>query len=89
MRVVSNGKIYRSEEEWRGIFRRLESSGLTQREFCEKENLSLASLHKWQKKLGGVEEGPSFIEVSAAPSVGKQSAVELRFPSGLVVSIGG
>ena len=70
-------------ETWRG-------SGLSVREFCEREGLSKASFYGWRRKLASGDESPSgdptvsepgsFIEVSPAREC--SGALELVLTSG-------
>jgi putative transposase len=45
------GRQHRSESAWREIVARQEQSGLTVREFCEREGLKAASLYGWRVRL--------------------------------------
>ena len=45
------GRHRRSESEWREIAERQERSGLTTREFCEREGLNVSSLYGWRSRL--------------------------------------
>ena len=86
MKISANGKIRRTEGEWREILGRFAGSGCSQSEFCIREKISLPSFHKWRHKLS-VGVVSSFVEVGEV-SKAKTSAVELMFPSGLVLRIG-
>jgi transposase-like protein len=89
----SSGKVHRSVSEWERILELHKSSGLSQSEFCSREDIALTSFQKWRRKLQGGREasgGASFIEVGAVPKSfeGVSGAVELQFPSGLLLRIG-
>ena len=60
------------------------SSGLTQREFCLRENIKLATFSYWYRKIDGNPKTPisGFTEVTATvESVG----LEVVFPNGVTV----
>jgi hypothetical protein len=46
MRVTRNGKVARSEAEWRTICVRFAQSGLGPQEFCQREALAVGSFKK-------------------------------------------
>jgi len=43
-------------EAWRETLREFEASGLSQRAFCEAEDLSLSTFGYWRRKLEGMRE---------------------------------
>ena len=53
MRVTSNGKVWRSEAEWRAICARFAKSGLGPKEFCQREAIALGSFKKWYQARHG------------------------------------
>ena len=63
MKVSSNGKVRRSEKEWREIFAKFAKSGLNRREFCHKEKINLNSFQRWNGRLG-VPRQSEFIDVT-------------------------
>ena len=85
MRTTRNGRVYRSESEWRGVIESFERSGRSEAEFCAAENLAPTSFAKWRRKLEG-KSAARFVELPAA--VTKRSELELMFPSGLVLRVG-
>ena len=95
MKIRSNGKVYRSESEWREIFVRYAGSGLSQECFCSQEGLALSTFNKWQKRLDESRAGaelPQFLELKPELSPRDKlsvNSVEFLFPSGLQVRIGG
>jgi len=82
MKVLSNGKVRRSEEEWREVFARHTESGLGAREFCRKEGISLESFRRWREKLGATAGESAFIRVSAESSSRPAWMLEITFPGG-------
>jgi len=85
MRVMSNGRVRRTEEEWRGLVARFRKSGLNAREFCRKERLKVSSLQRWQGRLKelGVRQGFVAVIPAAAPNGSSRSwVVEVTLPDG-------
>jgi transposase-like protein len=66
MRVMSNGRTRRTQEEWQQIVDRFVASGLTSQQFCEKEQLVQTSLLRWRQKLAAASSPSPFIPVRAA-----------------------
>ncbi|MFT5155149.1 MAG: hypothetical protein ACI841_005159 [Planctomycetota bacterium] len=93
MRLMSNGKVKRSESEWRTIMKQHEISGLSRLAFCQQEQISKPSFDKWKRRLAGVEESKSspFVELSlpssdsaSVPAVAGNE-FEMVFPGGVVL----
>jgi len=79
----------RSEAEWRQIISRRDASGLSVREFCKREGLSLSSFQRWRARCRAALASP-FVELvpPATPSEETQQSapewnVELELPGGL------
>lgn len=74
----------RTRSDWTEILRRFASSGLTMRQFCDREGLSASSFQRWRARLGSV--GPSeFVELvptttEAAPT---DWSLEITLPHGV------
>lgn len=85
MRVMSNGRVRRTEGEWRELVSRFRKSGLSAREFCRKERLKISSLQRWQARLkeSGVRQDFVTVIPAAAPMGSSRSwAVEVTLPDG-------
>ena len=80
-------------EEARRVLRALEDSGLSRREFCEREGLIPERLRRWQQKLGGRRRGSSSsrLELRPVELVGHGqidgSAFELELPTGVKLHV--
>lgn len=77
----------RSEAEWREILDRCDASGLSAREFCKREELSLSSFQRWRARCRAASAAP-FVELAAPAAEGESSlsadwSVELELPGGL------
>ena len=82
----------RSERGWAEIVERYLQRNVSAEEFCRRERISSASLWKWQSRLkvSGKEVKPSsFVELRSAPEAPIGTAVELRFPNGMVLRVVG
>ena len=90
MRVTRNGKVWRSEAEWRTICERFAQSGLEPQEFCQRESLAGGSFRKWYQRCtakGALSEAFVELVTPAAPPQGW--AVEVELPSGVRVRFRG
>lgn len=87
MQVSSNGKVRRSEREWREIFSRFARSGLSRREFCSKEKINLNSFQRWSGRLA-VPGKSEFIDVTPAQESTSSWAVEVELANGTIVRVG-
>lgn len=100
MRVLADGRVRRSEAEWRGLVERFEKSGLSMTTFCSRAKLPRSSFVKWKGRLGSkpamarsARSAPSFVEWMAPPSVQASperlgvtaGELELQLPGGVVL----
>ena len=92
MQVMSNGRVRRSDVEWRELLSRYDQSGLSAREFCRKEAVQVTSLLRWQQKLTGPSARDEFVSVvttpTTTPSVSPWTA-EVILPNGITLRIQG
>jgi hypothetical protein len=87
MQVSSNGKVYRTKDEWRKVFAQFAKSGLSRQEFCTEEKITKSSFDRWHKRLAEQEPQGGFVEV--VPAVKSTSwAVEVELGGGTVVRVG-
>lgn len=100
MRVLADGRVRRTEAEWRGLVERFEKSGLSMTAFCRRAKLPRGSFVKWRRRLGEgsrverqVRPAPAFVEWIASSSVpaeavkggGDAGTFELSLPGGVVL----
>lgn len=94
MRVLADGRVRRTEAEWRAVLERFEKSGLSMSAFCRRSKLPRGSLVKWKRRLSrAVSASPAFVEwiapVSAEREVESAPAraveLELTLPGGVVL----
>lgn len=70
---MSNRRVRRNSEEWRGLVARQMESGLSVAAFCARENLSAVSFYQWRSR-------------QSRPTPGLASAAS---PGGAFVDLGG
>lgn len=90
MRVQSNGKVRRSEEEWQRILERYRSSGLSMSAFCRREKISKGSFSRWRRRIEAERSVvPTFVELTtpSAPEIpaSLSGELELRLPGDIVL----
>ena len=95
MRVLADGRVRRSEEEWRAVLERFDRSGLSISAFCRRSKLSRNSFGKWKRRLAprGAGSSPAFVEWVAPTSAESEDAeararageFELSLPGGVVL----
>jgi hypothetical protein len=91
MRVLTDGRIRRTESEWRSILAEYERSGLSKSAFCRESKLSRSSFMKWKRRLSGTAgAGPAFVEWmvpsgSAEEAPARVGDFELTLPGGVVL----
>jgi hypothetical protein len=90
MRVLADGRVRRTELEWRSIVSRQARSGMSEVAFCRKSKLSRASFRQWKHRLAETAEveSPGFVgwvtpEVVGTVSPGAE--FELTLPGGAVL----
>lgn len=73
----------RERTEWVEIVRRFEGSGMSIREFCVAEGLSMSSFQRWRATLGptAVAEFTELVPASA-PQVSESWTLEIALPNG-------
>ena len=93
MKVRSNGRVYRSETEWRAILADHQESGSSQTEYCRRHGIALQSFSKAMSRYATREELPeSFVEVLRGAGGEARGAlscyrVELDLGSSIVLRI--
>ena len=86
MRVLANGKVKRTEAEWREIMEKFEASGLSAAEFCEHEGIANGSFAKWRRRLMELGDcADSFVELTTSQEPAALPEMELSLPGGVVL----
>ena len=88
MQTLADGRVRRTESEWRALVERQAQSGMSELAFCKKAKLSRASFRKWKARLSEAEAPATFVEW-VAPEVVEDAAgrgeFELTLPGGAVL----
>jgi len=93
MQTLADGRVRRTEAEWRALIERFEKSGLSMSVFCRRAKVSRSSFVKWRRRLSGrPRPSPSFVEWMAPSSAEPESVeasgageLELSLPGGIVL----
>lgn len=80
MRVLSDGRIRRTQSEWRALVKKFEASGQSEAAFCRKAKLSRRSFREWRKRLAGADAAPRRGLATRKPKVPRAGFVELTAP---------
>ena len=96
MRTLSDGRIRRSEAEWREIFVRYEESGLAELAFCRRSKIARKTFRAWRRRLASpprhqAKPKAAFVEwtpprvprAAEGPQAGL--AFELELPGGVIL----
>jgi hypothetical protein len=87
MQVSSNGRVHRTQEEWREVVTRFAKSTLGRREFCRQEKINRNSFDRWHKRL--TKSGRSdFVDVTPGRESSASWAVEVELADGTIVRVG-
>ncbi len=81
----------RGESFWRRTFLAQKNSGLSQLEFCRRNDLAISTFQSWRRRMRGNSDEPEttveFVEIPTMPAPGPEQAdeygFELIFPNGL------
>jgi transposase-like protein len=83
-------KNLQKESYWRGMISRQENSGLSIREFCDQQGISVASMYGWRKELkkrSPIASGDSTSTASTRDRKPKPKVTEAVAPSTDFISI--
>jgi hypothetical protein len=88
MRVLADGRVRRTESEWREIVSRYERSGMSELVFCKKAKVSRHVFRQWKRRLAERDAPADFVqwvvpEVLEGSVPGTQ--FELSLPGGVVL----
>jgi len=75
--------VRRNEQQWTEILRRFRESGLSVRQFCERDGVPLSSLQRWQRRLSG--PAGKFVEIMSSTPMSAAStswSLEVSLPNG-------
>jgi hypothetical protein len=78
------GRRLAQRREREAVIAAYERSGLTQREFAEREGIKFFTFTGWLKRQRAAGPGPAFVRVKL-PRVGAGAGLEVALPNGVVV----
>jgi len=84
-RKDSRGRRLAVREEARAAIAAYERSGMTQREFAQREGIKFHTFTSWLKRFRHADEKPAFAQVRLAKPPPRSSKLTVKMPSGLVV----
>jgi len=76
----------KSREYWRGEVQQWQSSGLTQKEYCIKAEVSLERFGSWKRRFDREEHGRGGALVAVPSGIVSAALLERRQKLGLVIS---
>jgi hypothetical protein len=89
MRTLADGRVRRTESEWRAIVARFERSGMSELAFCKKAKLSRPVFRRWRQRLAERDDAQSGFVEWVVPEVVEETAgrgeFELTLPGGAVL----
>jgi len=98
MRVLSDGRVRRTEAEWRRLLQKYERSGLSAAAFCRREKITRSAFTQWRKRMGReaaetwTPRVADFVELPIQQQPARQPAeplgageLELSLPGGVVL----
>lgn len=78
----------RTAAQWQTVVAAQQDSGLSQREYCEREGISLSSFSHWRRKLNGKRVAQAqFVELSGEARTDRDWQVELTLGERVVLRI--
>lgn len=82
MQVLSDGRVRRTEAEWRAIVERFDSSGLSETAFCRRAKLPLRTFRQWRERLSSAHRRPRRLHAVRRPRTEPAGFVEWVAPMG-------
>jgi len=82
----------RTKSQWTEVFQRFQSSGLSRRDFCQREGLALSSFQRWRTLIAAPEQQGEFVELipSSTPAVSSAGwTLDLSLPNGASIRLRG
>jgi len=81
----------RDEKQWTEIFKRFESSGVSTRDFCRREDLALSSFQRWRRRLGSVAaaEFVELVPTVQTPAASFLWSLDVSLPNGVCLRFRG
>jgi hypothetical protein len=77
---------------WRNTLQRFVASGLSVREFCQREQLTESAFYAWRRTLGARDGGdrqPAFVPAVVTAEACREASLAVALPGGCVVRFSG
>ena len=81
MQVLSDGRVRRTQSEWRALVKKFEASDQSEAAFCRKAKLSRRIFREWRKRLAEADAAPRRGLATRKPKAPRASFVELTAPT--------
>ena len=81
MRVLSDGRIRRTESEWRALVKKFEAGDRLEASFCRSRKLSRRSFREWRARFAETDAVPRRVHATRKPKPPVAGFVELVTPS--------
>lgn len=81
------------EAYWRKVLKRFAASGLSVREFCQREQLTESQFYAWRRTIGERDDAgnaqPAFVPAVVTEEAARESSIAVELPSGCVLRFSG
>ncbi len=81
------------EASWRKVLKRFSDSGLSVREFCQREQLTESAFYAWRRTIGERDgkniSGPAFVPAVTTKGSTYDTSITVEFAGGCVLRISG
>ena len=81
MQRLSDGRIRRTESEWRALVEKFEASVQSEAAFCRSKKLSRKSFREWRARLTTTSTPPRRVRATRKPKPPSAGFIELTAPS--------
>ena len=81
MKKLSDGRIRRTESEWRALVEKFEASNASEAAFCRGKRISRKSFREWRARLAKADAGSSRTRATRRRRTAPAGFVELMAPS--------
>ena len=91
MRRSKQRRPRHNEKQWGEILRRFNTSQLSARDFCRREDLALSSFQRWRRRLGSASSA-EFVELVPALQATAQPSgwsLDVSLPNGVCLRFQG
>ena len=91
--MANRRRDVKREALWRGVLKRFTSSGLSIREFCQREGLTESAFYAWRRTIGERDETsrtrPAFVPAVLSDQSAGEASISIELASGCVLRFSG